>query len=384
MNLLVKKERNFIMAEERNEFTKPAYDYYVGREFTLGEDKITFEGLVNGQYEFAKGNESIVLSDDEARKVFSSERFRKNREKVNNLYSKIDEGTEEYFHSENKFRSYLDKMSVLKDKSARNTLLVLLQKPDATIVNTFDDWKLKYNRSIKKDEKAISVLGPVFRDVTDENGNTERKFSSMQSVAVFDVSQTDRPFAFHPPFRDMTAETKEEAMRQAAGNILNLSEEDLNNEDLTLKNLFISIGEANRSLSEVENYDMQDFIKEAAAYVALKTVGLEDTVRFNLGMIEKLNMEPNEYMNMADSIKSVSGTILNSLEKEAPSFFRKPRENTISRSMEKDEEAFEPFPDTDQPNSLSSLVKDARQQLESQNMAPAQSQHKQMSAEMRI
>lgn len=370
------------MAEERNVSEKPAYSYYVGRQFTLGEDRVTFEGLNNDRYEFRKGSETIALSDDEARRVFSSERFRVNREKVNSLYSKIDEGTEEYFHSEYKFKSYLDKMSVLKDKSARNTLLVLLQKPEATIVNTFDDWKLKYNRSIKKDEKAISILGPAFRDYTDENGNTQRRFSSMRSVAVFDVSQTDRPFAFHPPYRDMTTETKQEIMRKAAGNVLGLNAQDLYNEDLSLKDIFASIGEANRSLAEVENYDLQDFIKEAAAYVAMKTIGLEDTERFNLGMIEKLDMDASGYMNMADNIKSVSGTILKALEQEEPSFFRKPREYDISASMDEDGEKFEAFPDTDEPNSLASLVKDARAEIEKQGMA--QASQKQINAEMRI
>jgi antirestriction protein ArdC len=75
--------------------------------------------------------------------------------------------------------------------SLSNTLLIALQRPDATRVAGFKTWKT-LGRSVRKGEKGIRILAPVSvktRDEDEDGGEERRTF--FRSVAVFDVAQTD-------------------------------------------------------------------------------------------------------------------------------------------------------------------------------------------------
>ena len=116
----------------------------------------------------------------------------------------------ELFESE-KYKSYLSTMSKFHNYSFNNTLLIAMQKPEATLVAGYQAWQKNFERHVNKGEKAIRILAPApykikeERDkldpvtgemMFDENGmpqkeETEVTIPAFRAVSVFDVSQTD-------------------------------------------------------------------------------------------------------------------------------------------------------------------------------------------------
>ncbi|SFX42117.1 YodL domain-containing protein [Ruminococcus sp. XPD3002] len=151
------------------------------------------------------------------KKQFTSEEKAAYREKkradMEALFKRIDEGVQQVFTSD-KYKAYLKFMSKFTDYSARNTLLIAMQKPDATLVAAYGKWK-QLGRQVNKGASGIEILAPVAfktnmieeieRPVVDEFGNrqynpdgTEKTEIlekpvmdlAFKKVYVFDVSQT--------------------------------------------------------------------------------------------------------------------------------------------------------------------------------------------------
>lgn len=132
------------------------------------------------------------------------------KQKVKEITDKLEEGLKELFESE-KYKNYLTTMSKFHNYSFNNTLLISLQKPDASLVCGYKAWQKNFNRHVKKGEKAIRILAPApykikeERDkidpvtgemVFDENGmpqkeEVEVKIPAFRVVSVFDVSSTE-------------------------------------------------------------------------------------------------------------------------------------------------------------------------------------------------
>lgn len=105
---------------------------------------------------------------------------------------KIKEGVQEVLSSQ-RWVDFLQFHSNFTKYSFTNSMLIYLQKPDATYVATFRKWK-KMNRFVKKGSKAIHIRGPVFRkEEVEVNGRTEevQRLVSFRDICVFDISQTD-------------------------------------------------------------------------------------------------------------------------------------------------------------------------------------------------
>lgn len=132
------------------------------------------------------------------------------QQRVKEITDKLEEGLKELFESE-KYKSYLNTMSKFHNYSFNNTLLIAMQKPDATLVAGYKAWQKNFDRHVNKGEKAIRILAPApykikeERDkldpvtgelLFDENGmpqkeNVEITIPAFRAVSVFDVSQTD-------------------------------------------------------------------------------------------------------------------------------------------------------------------------------------------------
>ena len=132
------------------------------------------------------------------------------KQKVKEITDKLEAGLKELFESE-KYKSYLSTMSKLHNYSFNNTLLIAMQKPEATLVAGYQAWQKNFERHVNKGEKAIRILAPApykikeERDkldpvtgemMFDENGmpqkeETEVTIPAFRAVSVFDVSQTD-------------------------------------------------------------------------------------------------------------------------------------------------------------------------------------------------
>ena len=132
------------------------------------------------------------------------------RDRLKEITDSIETGIRELFESD-RYRSYLSVMSRFHKYSVNNTMLIYLQKPDATLVAGFNRWKDQFGRHVKKGERGIQIIAPTpylkktqepvldpdtKAPLLDADGNEileERtvKIPVFKPVSVFDVSQTE-------------------------------------------------------------------------------------------------------------------------------------------------------------------------------------------------
>ena len=130
-------------------------------------------------------------------------------EKMKEITDRLEAGIQELFDSD-RFKEYLQVMSKFHNYSFNNTLLIAMQKPDATLVAGYNSWKNLFGRQVARGAKGIKVLAPspykikkeidkidpkTQKPVTDKNGKpvkeeTEITVPAFKVVSVFDVSQT--------------------------------------------------------------------------------------------------------------------------------------------------------------------------------------------------
>ena len=117
------------------------------------------------------------------------------REQVTEILDQLEKGVEELFESD-RFKEYLTCMSKFHNYSFNNTLLIAMQKPDATLIAGFNAWKDKHGRMVKKGEKGIRILAPYKYAVEaqPEHEGDEPKIierTGFKPTYVFDISQTE-------------------------------------------------------------------------------------------------------------------------------------------------------------------------------------------------
>ncbi len=131
-------------------------------------------------------------------------------EKLKEITDRLEQGITELFESE-RYREYLRVMSKFHNYSINNTLLIAMQKPDASLVAGFSAWKNNFGRNVMKGQKGIKIIAPSPYKVKQEmkkidphtqqpiigkDGKpvTEEKeitIPAYKVVSVFDVSQTE-------------------------------------------------------------------------------------------------------------------------------------------------------------------------------------------------
>ena len=134
----------------------------------------------------------------------------KNAQQVREITDKLEQGIKELFESE-RFKEYLRTMSKFYNYSFNNTLLIAMQKPEATYVAGYTSWQRNFDRQVMKGEKGIKILAPAPYKAQEERekidpltqkpviGADEKAVTetvevlcpAFKVVSVFDVSQTD-------------------------------------------------------------------------------------------------------------------------------------------------------------------------------------------------
>lgn len=132
-----------------------------------------------------------------------------NKDRLKDITASIETGIRELFDS-SKYRQYLTTMSRFHKYSVNNTMLIYLQRPDATLVAGFNKWKDQFCRNVMKGETGIKIIAPTpykkkieqekldpdtRLPVLDADGKIiteekEIKIPMYKPVTVFDVSQT--------------------------------------------------------------------------------------------------------------------------------------------------------------------------------------------------
>ena len=134
----------------------------------------------------------------------------KRADQLKEITERLEQGVKDIFTSE-MYTKYLLTMSKFHNYSFNNTLLITMQRPDATLVAGYNAWKNKFNRYVKKGEKGIQIIAPapikereerekIDKDtgltVLNENGEpeievVERVIPRFRVTTVFDYAQTD-------------------------------------------------------------------------------------------------------------------------------------------------------------------------------------------------
>ena len=132
-----------------------------------------------------------------------------NRERLQEITAGIEQGIKELFESE-KYRRYLSVMSKFHRYSVNNTMLIYMQKPDATLVAGYNKWQ-QFERHVKRGEHGITIIAPTpykkkieeqkldpdtHAPILDADGKAvmeekEIEIPMFRPVKVFDLSQTD-------------------------------------------------------------------------------------------------------------------------------------------------------------------------------------------------
>ena len=131
-------------------------------------------------------------------------------EKMKEITDRLEQGITELFDSE-RYKEYLKVMSRFHNYSFNNTLLIAMQKPDASLVAGFTAWKNNFQRNVIKGEKGIKIIAPspfkvkqqtekidphTRKPVMGKDGKPameekEVTIPAYKVVSVFDVSQTE-------------------------------------------------------------------------------------------------------------------------------------------------------------------------------------------------
>ncbi len=127
------------------------------------------------------------MTDNERKAI---ERGEKRDRRVREATELLEAGVEKILDGD-EFKRYLAFAARFHRYSANNSLLVLLQRPNATRVAGYRRWR-NLGRQVRRGEEGLKILAPVFRAVEDEEGGEKvRVLCSFKVVKVFDVSQTD-------------------------------------------------------------------------------------------------------------------------------------------------------------------------------------------------
>ena len=134
----------------------------------------------------------------------------KNKERLKEITDSIEQGIKDLFQSD-RYAQYLRTMSRFHRYSVNNTMLIYMQKPDATVVAGFNKWRDQFSRNVMRGEKGIKIIAPTpFKKkieeekldpdtkipIRDSDGKVimekkEIKIPMYKVVSVFDVSQTE-------------------------------------------------------------------------------------------------------------------------------------------------------------------------------------------------
>ena len=185
----------FMEAIQKKDYVGYLLDFFL--EDTPDEQKLW---IAEHQLEIAKLERRVKFMADKPT----------NRERLQEITAGIEQGIKELFESE-RYRQYLSTMSRFHHYSVNNTMLIYMQRPDATLVAGFNKWKNQFERHVKKGEHGITIIAPtpykkkieeMKRDpdthapILDADGKAvmeekEIEIPMFRSVKVFDVSQTD-------------------------------------------------------------------------------------------------------------------------------------------------------------------------------------------------
>ena len=162
------------------------------------------------RHEYARAPEEIQFTQVAERSSSYRTTPEQRQEKIRQITDKLEQGVHQIFESDN-YKAYLSTMAKFHNYSLNNTILIAMQKPDATLVAGYTAWQKDHDRHVKKGEKGIQIIAPApykvkqERDALDPHtgkpqidpqGNplkeiVEVEYQAFKVATVFDISQTE-------------------------------------------------------------------------------------------------------------------------------------------------------------------------------------------------
>ena len=123
--------------------------------------------------------------------------YKSQRERIQEITEQLEADVAAVFESD-AYKAYLKCMSKFHNYSLNNTLLIALQRPDASLCASYTSWQRDHGRQVRKGEKGIKIIAPckykVELDEKDDDGNQKiAERTGFKVVTTFDISQTDGP-----------------------------------------------------------------------------------------------------------------------------------------------------------------------------------------------
>ena len=208
----VQRSWNGKLPEEFNEQDTLAFMAETDLKLNGTLSKDTLEAIEQAGYNYQNGT-----VQPETTQAAQPENSRTNgpaekKDKLQETLERLEAGVLELFESE-KYKNYLNVMSKFHQYSINNSVLIAMQRPDATRVSGYNNWKDKFHRQVRRGEKGIQIIQPAPYQVkrmvekadpqtgeaitgTDGQPVMEEKNVTINAYKVgyvFDISQTDGP-----------------------------------------------------------------------------------------------------------------------------------------------------------------------------------------------
>lgn len=305
-------------------------------------------------------------------------------EKVKALSQQLLDGVRQTFET-NRFKQYLNTISVFHRYSPRNTALIFLQNPSATHVAGFEAWK-KLGRFVRRGETGISIFAPsklvvkLKQPLLDDNGkpvfdeNGDPKTETVQktrihfrTVTVFDVSQTDgdpipalcnelqgavpnlqnifsavqKISPYKIVFEDMDGEMKGccQHSKRTIAIKFGMSDEQI------LKTLLHEFAHATFHAHSGKSKEQKEIEAESVAFIVSSFLGI-DTSGYSFDYVSSWSygMETAQLQDIMENIQSNASTLIRQIQTELESLEKAPEhkiENLpkrLSKALEKSEQ----------------------------------------------
>lgn len=173
----------------------------------IKEHKVAQFAIAELLYKYPEADVIGEVPEEIQKKVMAIDINEKQAMQLKEITDKLEQGVKEVFSSE-KYQQYLDMIAKFPRYSANNSLLIMMQKPDAQMCQSFTGWK-EMGRFVKKGEKGIKIIAPApytiqkeqqkvdekGKPVFDQDGEAvmetiDVKVNAFKVVHTFDVSQT--------------------------------------------------------------------------------------------------------------------------------------------------------------------------------------------------
>lgn len=257
------------------------------------------------------------------------------RKPLESIKAELDAGIRDIILS-GRFKEWLDFLSSFHSYSFQNTMMIFMQKPEATMVKGFREWQ-RNGRFVKKGEKGIRILIPLIRKKDEKSvSGEEKELYGFRYGTVFDVEQTSGEELPEPPV-DLL-EGGGERVERLLAEWIGKSEVPVHFKDtgeangyFHLKENYIAIHQGRSTLQQLktfiheyahyllhskgarfeeENLRIKEAQAEAVAYVVMKHAGF-DTGGYSFGYIAGWTRDMDIIKKIGSEIVICSRDIIN-------------------------------------------------------------------------